>query len=134
MQSIGLGDRDIAAAAFQRDHQFDLVVHILGQRRIGHGAAVRHDGIGGLGKKERRGALVLPHLADVLDVIAADAPDAANRKYLVGPGNRDGGLWRGRNDVAAVSHDELAVRYRVVGGWPGRAIRRPGKDGCAYQV
>ncbi len=79
---VGLGDRNIAAAAFERDHQLDLVMHVLGQRRVGHRAAVRHDGVGGLGEEERRRALVLAHLADVLDVIAADAPDAAHRENL----------------------------------------------------
>ncbi len=28
---VGLGDRDIAAAALERDHQLDLVVHVLGE-------------------------------------------------------------------------------------------------------
>ena len=79
---IGLGDRDVAAAALERDHEFDLVVHVLGQRRIGHRSAVRHDRVGGLGEEERRRPLVLPHLADVLDIVAADAPDAANGESL----------------------------------------------------
>ncbi len=91
---------DVAAARLERDHQLDLVVHVLGERRIGHGRAIRHDGVGGLGEEERRVAHVVAHLADVLLVVAADAPDAAHRKRLVGAGHRDGGLRRRRDDVA----------------------------------
>ncbi len=57
-------------------------------------AAVRHDRVGGLGEEERRLALVLPHLLDVLEIVAADAPDAAHRKQLVAAGDREGGLRR----------------------------------------
>src|SRR5674476_470701 len=111
---IGLGDRDVAAAALERDHQLDLVVHVLGQRRIGHGAAVGHDGVGRLGEIERRQPLVLAHLADVLDIVAADAPDAANREFLGGTGDGDGCLRGRRNDVV-VGHDEWAVGYGFAG-------------------
>ena len=92
--------RDVAPAALERDHEFDLVMHVLGERRIGYRAAVRDDRVGRLGEEERRLAHVLAHLLDVLDVIAADAPQAADRKEFVGAGNRDGGLRRRRNDVA----------------------------------
>ena len=74
MQFQRLFGLDVAAAAFQGHHKLDLMMHIFGQRRIRHSAAVRNDGVGRLGKKERRLADVLPHLLDVLDVIAADAP------------------------------------------------------------
>jgi hypothetical protein len=84
----------VAAAAFEHHHQLALVVYVLGQRRVRHGAAVGHDGVGGFGKEERRLAHVLAHLLDVLDVIAADAPQPADRKILAGAGNRNGGLRR----------------------------------------
>src|SRR4029077_1278774 len=112
----------------------DLVVHVFCQRRIGHGAAVRHDGVRGLGKEEGRCALVLSHFTNMFDVVTPDAPDTSYRKYLVGLRDCDGGLRRGRDDVATVAHDEKAVGYLfVVEGCPGCG-RRPGKDGCAYQV
>ena len=41
-----------------------------------------HHHVGVLGEEERRRALVIAHLADVLEIIAADAPDAANGKRL----------------------------------------------------
>ena len=90
---------DVAAAALERDDKLDLVVHVLGQRRIGRRAAVRHDGVGGLGEEERRFAHVVAHLLDVLDVIAADAPQPAYRKKFVGAGDRDRRLRRLRDDV-----------------------------------
>src|SRR5580704_14140883 len=93
-------DLDVAATAFERHHQVDLVMHVLGQRRVGHRAAVGHDRVGGLGEEEWRLAHVLAHLLDVLDVIAADAPQAANRKILIGAGNRNRSLRRLRNDIA----------------------------------
>ena len=97
---VRLGHRDVAPAALERHDQLDLVMHVLGQRRIGHRAAVRHDRVGRLGEEERRLAHVLPHLLDVLDIIAADAPQAADRKQLIGAGNGENGLRRRGNDVA----------------------------------
>ena len=70
---------DIEAAALHGDDQFDLVMQVLGQRRIGDGGTVRHQHVGVLGEEERRRALVIAHLADVLEVVAPDAPDAADR-------------------------------------------------------
>src|SRR5580658_4706503 len=75
------------------------MMHVLGQRRVGYGAAVGDDRVGGLGEEERRLTHVLAHLLDVLDVIAADAPQAADRKILIGAGDRNGGLRRLRNDI-----------------------------------
>ena len=77
--------RDVAAAAFQRDHHLDLVMQVVGERRVGDRAAVMHDRVGGLGKEERRLALVLAHLLDVLEIVAADAPDAAHREQVGTP-------------------------------------------------
>jgi hypothetical protein len=70
----------LRAAAFQRDHEFDLVLEILGQRRIGDRYAVAGHHVGVLGEEERRLALVIAHLADVFEIVATDAPDAAYRK------------------------------------------------------
>ena len=78
------------------DDEFDLVVHVLGQRRIRHRVAVGHDRVGRLGEIERRQALVIAHFADVLDIVAADAPDAANREQLLRSGDRNGSLRRRR--------------------------------------
>ena len=70
---------NVEAAALHRDDQFNLVMQILGQRRVGDGGAVLHQHVGVLGKEERRRALVIAHLADVLEIVAPDAPDAADR-------------------------------------------------------
>src|SRR5512136_2748012 len=108
-------------------------MHVFGQRWVGHSAAIRNDGIGRLGKKEGRCSFVLPHLTDVLNVVAADAPDAANRKYFVDSCNRDRGLWRGQNDVAAVGHDELAVRYHY--GWRmARSRNKTAREKMAVRI
>src|SRR5262249_42319993 len=106
---IGPGYRNVAPAALQRHHKFDFMVHILSQRRIRHGAAIWHNGVRRLGEKERGRALALPHLADVLKVVAAGAPDAADRKHLIGACDRDCSLRRWRNDIAAVGHDRLNI-------------------------
>src|SRR6185503_12633226 len=95
----------------QRDHQLDLVVHVLGQRRIGRRAAVGDQRVGGLSEEERRLALVLAHLLDVLQIVAADAPDATNRKQICRARDREGGLGRGRNDIT------LAVAHAGFFGW-----------------
>ena len=71
---------NVEAAALHRHDQFDLVMQILGQRRVGDGGAVGLQHVGVLGEEERRRPLVISHLADVLEIIAPDAPDAANRK------------------------------------------------------
>ena len=89
---------DVEAAALHRDDQFDLVVQVLGQRRVGDGGAVRLQHVGVLGEEERRRALVIAHLADVLEIVAPDAPDAADRKRSGFAGDRDRGLRRGGND------------------------------------
>ncbi len=71
---------NVEAAALHRHDQFYLVMKILGQRGIGDGGAVRLDHVGVLGEEKRRCPLVISHLSDVLEIIAPDAPDAANRK------------------------------------------------------
>src|SRR5262249_27311851 len=95
---------DVAPAAHERDHELDLVLKVLGQRWIRHGRAVGHDRVGWLGEEKRWIAHVVTHFADVLFVVAADAPDAADRKQLAGTGNGDRRLRRRRNDVARGAH------------------------------
>src|SRR5665811_2195150 len=46
---------------------------------IPYGGAVRHQHVGVLGEEERRCPLVIAHLADMLEIIAPDAPDTADR-------------------------------------------------------
>ena len=70
---------NVEAAALHGDDQFDLVMQVLGQRRVGDGGAIAHQHVGMLGEEERRRPLVISHLADMLEVIAPDAPDAPNR-------------------------------------------------------
>src|SRR5262249_26920808 len=75
-------ERDVSATGLERYHKLDLVMHVLGQGRVGHTCLVWHDGVGRLGEEEGRIAHVLAHLADVLFVIATDAPNAAHRKHF----------------------------------------------------
>src|SRR6478609_8839896 len=72
--------RDIQPAALHRHDQLDLVMQVLGQRRVGNGGAVALQHVAMLGEEEWRRALVVSHLADVLEIVAPDAPDAANGK------------------------------------------------------
>ncbi|MGY3356542.1 hypothetical protein ACVWZK_003205 [Bradyrhizobium sp. GM0.4] len=106
--------RDVAAAGFQRGDQLDLVVIVLGQRRIGmigdfaHGDVL--DRVGGLLEEERRLAVrVRAALDRVRRVVAPDAVDAADLEHLSFADDRDGdhrhwkdrlraGLRRGRRN------------------------------------
>ena len=88
--------RNVEAAALHRHDQFDLVMQILGQRRVGDGGAIRLDHVGVLGEEERRRPLVIAHLADVLEIVAADAPDAADRKGFAIAGDGDAKAAAGR--------------------------------------
>ena len=91
--------RDLAATTLERGHKLDLMVHVFGQRWIGHRATVRNDGVRRLGKEERRFAHVLSHFLDVLHIIAADAPKPPDWKIFAGTGDRDRRLRRLRNDI-----------------------------------
>src|ERR1700690_2053584 len=42
---VGIGDRDVAAVASDRDPQLDLELEIGGERRIWHTRPIRHHGI-----------------------------------------------------------------------------------------
>src|SRR5262249_61743917 len=101
--------------------------------------AVRPHGVGGLGEEERGLALVLPHLADVFEIVAPHAPDSAHRKQLRRAGDRDGRLGRRRNDVTIVHgihrpsvgsrekkpwpHPEEAMATGPAGTWSGSCRR-----------
>jgi hypothetical protein len=96
---------NVEAAALHRDDQFDLVMQVLGQRRVGDGGAICHQHVGVLAEEERRRPLVISHLADVLEIIAADAPDAADRIAAGFADNRKRRLRRGGKDVRAGVHE-----------------------------
>ena len=96
-------------------NEFDLVLEILGQRGIGDRRAVPSDHVGVLGEKERWLALVIAHLADVLEIVTADAPDAPDR---IRPGFADhgkGSLRRRGDDERSSGHDGLGVTGRRAG-------------------
>jgi hypothetical protein len=50
----------------------------------------------GLAKKNGGSRSSWAHLLDVLEIVAADAPDAADRKEVCGACDREGGLGGGR--------------------------------------
>ncbi|MHC2882987.1 hypothetical protein ACVI53_005857 [Bradyrhizobium barranii subsp. barranii] len=100
---------DGEAAALHRDDQLDLVMQILGQRRIGNGGAIGHQHVGVLGEEERRGALVVAHLADVLEIVAADAPDAAHGITAALPDDGKRSLGRKRDDVGGGVHGAVSL-------------------------
>ena len=104
---------NVEAAALHRHDQFDLVMQILGQRRVGDGGAVGYQHVGVLGEEERRRALVIAHLADVLEIIAPDAPDAANRKGLGFAGDGKRGLRRSGNDKGCGVHEGVSAGLRT---------------------
>ena len=99
--------RDVQPAALHRHDQLDLVMQVLGQRRIRNGGAFAFQHVGMLGEKERRRPLVIAHLADVLEIVAPDAPDAAYRKRLLLAGDRDRGLRRSGDDEGGCVHEAL---------------------------
>ena len=56
----------------------------------------------------------------MLDVVAADAPDAADREFLVAAFDRDGGLRRRRNDVGVSAHGAFLSQWVWIGDeWNG---------------
>ena len=79
-----VGRRDVAPAAADGHDQFDLMVQVLGQARVGHlaGLAIGHRqrAIGRLEEEERRFAASVAHLHRVFDIVAPDAVDAVYRE------------------------------------------------------
>src|SRR5581483_113167 len=83
---------DVPPALAKRDDQLDLELEIRCERRIRNARAIEHDRIARLLEEERRISLVgLLHLFDVIEIVAADAIDAAHRKRAAA---RDGGNGR----------------------------------------
>src|SRR5712671_1387537 len=108
---------DVEAAALHGDDQFNLVVQIPGQRRVGDRGAIRDQHVGMLGKEERGRPLVIAHLSDVLEIVASDAPDAANRKGFSVVGYWYRRLGQGGNDKGCGAHEGISA-----GGWDRNLI------------
>ena len=88
-------------------HEVELIVAMKsGGLNIPADKALDHVGV--LGEEERRRALVISHLPDVLEIVASDAPDAADRKLLRAAGHSDSRLGRRRNDVFIVCAHDLS--------------------------
>ena len=68
------------------------------------------------GEEERRGPFVIAHLADVLEIVASDAPDAADREGFPFTGDRDRGLRGGGNDKGGGVHEGARGLRTEIGG------------------
>jgi hypothetical protein len=80
----GVLDGDVGAALLERDHHFDLVMHIGGVRGVGKGA-VGSDRGAVLEKEEGRLLIgVVPHLHGMGGVVSADAEDTVDRENFAG--------------------------------------------------
>ena len=85
--------------------QFDLELEVGCERRIRHLRAIKHDGIARLLEEERRIALVgFLHLANVVEIVAADAIDPANGKEAAAHDRHFGRRDRGQNAMADSAH------------------------------
>ena len=98
--------RDVSPALRERRDQLDLVVVILGERRIRvidrHAGRRELDRIGRLLEEERRLARrVRSHLARVRRVVAADAVDPPHRELLIAARDRNEGLGNGERHAQA---------------------------------
>ena len=95
--------RDPGPALADRYHQLELVVQVAGHRGIGDGAAILDDAVGGLLEEHRRVArLVAAHLADMVDVVAADTIDPAYREALAGADDRQRDRMRDRDHETVI--------------------------------
>lgn len=100
-----VGNGNVTSAAADRDHQFHLELKIGGERRIGHLRAIGHHGIARLLEEERRIAFVgFLHLANVVDIVAADAIDPANRKEAAAGDRHLGGRDRWQHALDRGAH------------------------------
>ena len=87
-QRVALGD--VAATGLQRHHQLHLMMHVAGHGRVGHVHPARQHRISRFGEKERRLAVrIMPHLARMGGVVAANAEDAPHGKRAA-PGDGHG--------------------------------------------
>jgi hypothetical protein len=90
---VGVGGLDVASAGADGHHQFDLVVQVLRQAGIGHGAGLAgvddHQRVGRLQEKEGGLAPGEAHLLGVLFIVAPDAVDAVHRKTGTAAKDRD---------------------------------------------
>ena len=103
----------MASALAERDNEFDLELEIRCERRIGNARTVQHERIAGLLKEERRIALVgFLHFPDVVEIVAADAIDASNRK---GAATGDRSFSRGDRRKRVRS---LTAHFLAPAAWP----------------
>src|SRR5262245_31018889 len=108
-------DRNVRATLAERDHEFDLEMQVVGQRRIGKGLARQNHVVGILLEEERRLLVgIAAHLDSVGGIVAPDAVDAPDREASLGS------AYRQRRDGRR-SHD--IGRQRVVHG-----VHRQGLD------
>ena len=83
---------NVGSAAGEGHGEFHLVVEVVRGRGVGQFSSERDDRVGGLGKEKGRLAQrIAPHLAGVLGIVSADAPDPAHREEQLGPLDRDRG-------------------------------------------
>lgn len=107
-QRVGFGD--VGAAPADGHHLLHLVVQLARHGRIRHVGAFGQHGVGGLGEEERQLTLrVVPHLARVGGIVAADAEDAADREQPAA-GCRHNGLRGGGDHVVGHAVSPCAAR------------------------
>src|SRR5262249_5439351 len=102
----GVLGRQIGATPFESHDEFNLEMQVFGEGRIGHGRPIPHHRISGFGEEKWRSALVLPHFTNVLDIVAAHAPDPPYGESAAGSCNRKCGTgWRGYDIVLVDRHE-----------------------------
>src|SRR5687768_4855096 len=78
-------ERNIAAALAERDHQFDLVMHVVRFIGVGEITAIDDEAARILLEEERLFAIgIAAHLDRMRRIVAPDAIDAVNRKHGLG--------------------------------------------------
>ncbi len=89
--------RDVLAAASERHHQLELVVHVPGLVGIREFASIRHQRVGVFLEEKRRFAIrVVTHLYGVGCVVAPHAVDTMHGKTPLASAHREtrNGRWR----------------------------------------